>query len=344
MSSGATTVPMVMRAPAGNTRNMGPHHSGAYWPMFAHCPGLLVAVPAFARDAKGLMKTALRYTEDPVIFMEPKSRFNSIDDIPVDEEYVPFGVANVVRVGADITVVACGAHVHTVLAAAEALASGGIDCEVVDLRTVVPLDTDTAIASVSRTGRLLVVDEAYSMCGVGAEVIAAVTAAPGMLGKLRSPPTRLHTAASAMPFAMALEMDVQITDDKVADAIRALVHDGQPAEQSRPLLSPADVAAADRADAEEASELDGTMPLLTPYRVKDVSYWFGVPVTLVRWLRPVGSVVAEGEALALISVQATDLNTVSIMRQSPSGCARGQAFRRARFGVRRARRWTKRLR
>ena len=112
MSSGATTVPMVMRAPAGNTRNMGPHHSGAYWPMFAHCPGLLVAVPAFARDAKGLMKTALRYTEDPVIFMEPKSRFNSIDDIPVDEEYVPFGVANVVRAGADITVVACGAHVH----------------------------------------------------------------------------------------------------------------------------------------------------------------------------------------------------------------------------------------
>ena len=122
MSSGATTVPMVMRAPAGNTRNMGPHHSGAYWPMFAHCPGLLVAVPAFARDAKGLMKTALRYTEDPVIFMEPKSRFNSIDDIPVDEEYVPFGVANIVRAGADITVVACGAHVHTVLAAAEALA------------------------------------------------------------------------------------------------------------------------------------------------------------------------------------------------------------------------------
>ena len=126
-----------------------------------------------------------------------------------------------------------------------------------------------------------------------------------------------RTRSNSLDFAMALEMDVQITDDKVADAIRALVHEGQPAEQSRPLLSPADVTTADRADAEEASALDGTMPLLTPYRVKDVSYWFGVPVTLVRWLKPVGSAVAEGEPLALVSVQATDLNTVSIMRQSP---------------------------
>ena len=154
MSSGATTVPMVMRAPAGNTRNMGPHHSGAYWPMFAHCPGLLVAVPSTARDAKGLMKTALRYTEDPVIFLESKALFNSVDDIPVEEEYIPFGVARTVRSGNDITVVACGAHVHTALTAARALAdpllsssSRAIECEVVDLRTVVPLDTETVIDS-----------------------------------------------------------------------------------------------------------------------------------------------------------------------------------------------------
>lgn len=148
MSSGATTVPMVMRAPVGNTRNMGPHHSGAYWPMFAHCPGLLVVVPSTPRDAKGLMKTALRYTEDPVIFLESKSLFNAVDDIPVGEEYIPFGVARLARPGKDITVVACGAHVHTVLAVARILASeSAIECEVVDLRTVVPLDTETVINS-----------------------------------------------------------------------------------------------------------------------------------------------------------------------------------------------------
>jgi 2-oxoisovalerate dehydrogenase E1 component len=319
MSGGATTVPMVMRAQAGNTRNMGPHHSGCYWPMFAHCPGLLVAVPAFARDAKGLMKTALRFTDDPVIFMEPKRCFKQVGEIPTEEEYIPFGVANIVRQGGDdgdITVVACGAPVHTVLAAAVALsASRGLECEVVDLRTIVPLDTDTVIASVSRTGRLLVVDEAFSMCGVGAEVIAAVTAAPGMLAALRSPPTRLHTTASAMPFAMALEMEVQITEGKVESAITALVDNGTPVEQSKPLVSIEQLTAVDLAKAAEVDQLCGTMPLLTPYRVKEVSYWFGVPVTLVRWLRPVGATVVEGEPLALISVEATDLNTNSSVNE-----------------------------
>jgi hypothetical protein len=153
------------------------------------------------------------------------------------------------------------------------------------------------------------------MCGVGAEVIAAVTAAPGMLAALRSPPTRLHTTASAMPFAMALEMEVQITEGKVESAITALVDNGTPVEQSKPLVSIEQLTAVDLAKAAEVDQLCGTMPLLTPYRVKEVSYWFGVPVTLVRWLRPVGATVVEGEPLALISVEATDLNTNSSVNE-----------------------------
>ena len=254
--------------------------------------------------------------DDPVIFMEPKRCFKQVDEIPIEEEYVPFGLANIVRQGAEITIVACGAPVHTVLAAAAALsASCGLECEVIDLRTIVPLDTETVITSVSRTGRLLVVDEAFSMCGVGAEVIAAVTAAPGVLAALRSPPSRLHTAASAMPFAMALEMEVQITEFKVLDAITALVDNGMAVKQSKPLVSAEQLAQADRATAAEAEQLQGTMPVLTPYRVKEVSYWFGVPVTLVSWLRPVGANVAEGEPLALISIEATDLNTNSTVNE-----------------------------
>eukprot|EP01050_Picozoa_sp_SAG11_P009230 SAG11_NODE_854_length_6864_cov_6.972087_5_plen_298_part_00 len=242
--------------------------------------------------------------------MEPKSQFSKEADIPASEYYIPFGVANIVRLGVDVTLVACGAHVHTCLASATLLSSSaGIDCEVVDLRTLVPLDTETVIRSVAKTGRLLVVDEAYSMCGVGAEVVAVVTAAPGVLAKLKAPPGRLHTAASAMPFANNLEEEVQVTEPKVTSATKRLVQECLgPEQHSRPLTTAAAVAQADAAAAPEAVRLAGTMTVMTPYRVGDVSYWFGIPVTMLEWFVASGASVAEGEALARIQITAEDLN------------------------------------
>ena len=147
MSNGAMSAPMVVRVGAGALRSSGPHHSGIYHPVFAHMPGLIVCVPSTPADAKGLMKTALR-AGDPVIMLEPKALFASKGEVPVGEHYVPFGVARIARAGTDITIVAAGQMVQRALEAAEALAAQGIEAEVIDPRTIMPLDIDTIVASV----------------------------------------------------------------------------------------------------------------------------------------------------------------------------------------------------
>ena len=135
---------MIVRAAWGTIKNTGPHHSGSYHPIWAHCPGLIVVIPSTPADAKGLFKTALR-AADPVIFLEPKALFASKGPVPVGEHLVPFGVASIVRAGTDLTIVSCGSPIHRCLEAAEQLAAAGIDCEIVDLRTIVPLDVDTIV-------------------------------------------------------------------------------------------------------------------------------------------------------------------------------------------------------
>ena len=157
----------------------------------------------------------------------------------------------------------------------------------------------------------MVVDEAYSMCGIGAEIIAAVTEAPALLGALKAPPARLHTAASALPFATVLEAEVQVTETKVIAAVQQLFAAPDAAAgvpQSRPLTTEAAVQAANEAAAKEAAALAGMVAVVAPYRVGDVSYWFGIPVTLVKWHAEVGTTVAEGQPLACIRVTAEDLN------------------------------------
>ena len=145
MSNGQMAAPMVVRVGAGALRSSGPHHSGIYHPVFAHMPGLIVCVPSTPADAKGLMKTALR-AGDPVIMLEPKALFASKGEVPVGEHFVPFGVARIAREGDAITLVAAGQMVPRALEAAETLAGEGIEAEVIDLRTIMPLDVETIVA------------------------------------------------------------------------------------------------------------------------------------------------------------------------------------------------------
>src|SRR5665213_1076996 len=193
---------MVVRVGAGALRSSGPHHSGMYHPIFAHLPGLIVCVPSNPADAKGLMKTALR-AGDPVIMLEPKALFSSKGEVPVGEHYVPFGVARIARTGTDITIVSAGQQVQKSLEAAELLAAEGVQCEVIDLRTIMPLDIDTIAESVRKTHRLLVVDEAWAMCGMGAEIAQAMNELA--FDDLDAPAGRIHTAQTSHPFAPVLE-------------------------------------------------------------------------------------------------------------------------------------------
>src|SRR4051794_25122563 len=175
MSSGRIRMPLLLRGCIGIGHSAATHHSGNYYPMYAHFPGLRVVVPSTPRDAKGLLKTALA-CDDPVLFLEHRELLATKGPVPEGEYFIDFGRASVVREGTDLTVVALAAMVPKSLRACETLAAEGISVEVIDPRTVAPLDAETILASVAKTGRLLIVDEAPAACGFGAEVAALVAA------------------------------------------------------------------------------------------------------------------------------------------------------------------------
>ena len=220
MSNGQMSAPMVIRVGAGAVRSAGPHHSGTYHPMWAHVPGLIVCLPSNPADAKGLMKTALR-AGDPVLMLESKALFASKGPVPEGDVLVPFGVARVAREGADMTIACAGQMVHRALEAAETLEDEGISCEVIDLRTIQPLDVYTVAASVRKTHRLLVVDEAYSLYGVGAELGQAMQELA--FDDLDAPVARLHTRPMSHPFAPALERAMLVGTDAISSAARDLM-------------------------------------------------------------------------------------------------------------------------
>jgi len=251
MSNGQVGVPMVIRAGVGMVKQAGPHHSGSYYPVWAHCPGLIVVVPSNPADAKGLMKTALR-ASDPVIFLDPKVLFSSKGPVPVGEHLVPFGLARVAREGTDLTIVSCGSALCRSLDAAQRLAEEGISCEVIDLRTIQPLDSDTIVASVAKTGRLLVVDEAYAMCGLGGEIAARVM--EDAFDELDAPVGRLHVDPVAFPFSPTLEDFIAITPEKVIAAAKAVL-EGRPLVPRRITSGLARPAAASPADRRPTSPL-----------------------------------------------------------------------------------------
>ncbi|MFB6132474.1 MAG: alpha-ketoacid dehydrogenase subunit beta [Halanaeroarchaeum sp.] len=226
MSGGNVSVPMVLMTAVGGTYNDAAQHSQTLYGTFAHMPGMKVVVPSTAHDAKGLMHNAIR-DDDPVVYMFHK-RLMGLGWMPApdgpkmavpEEDYtIPFGSADVKREGSDVTVVTLGLHVHRALEAAEELA-GDVDVEVVDLRTLVPLDTDTVLDSVRKTGNLVVVDEDYQSYGVTGEITARV--AESALDDLAGV-KRVAMPDVPIPYARPLEQEVQPDAADIVEAVRSL--------------------------------------------------------------------------------------------------------------------------
>ena len=222
MSGGKWKVPLVMRATMGATRRSAAQHSQSLHAWLCHIPGLKVVMPSTPYDAKGLWKTAIR-DDNPVVIFEDKMMYQLKGPVPAEPYEIEFGQARVAREGRDVTVVAIALMVQRSLAAAEHLASEGISVEVVDPRTVSPLDTGTILASVKKTGRLLVVDEAFSPCSLGAEIAARV--ADAGFDDLDAPIRRLNGAFAPTPYSPPLEKAVIPQVEDIVKAIRELTEE-----------------------------------------------------------------------------------------------------------------------
>jgi 2-oxoisovalerate dehydrogenase E1 component beta subunit len=206
----------VIRTPYGGGIRGGHYHSQSPEAYFAHTPGLKVVIPSNPYDAKGLLSSAIR-GDDPVIFMEPKRVYRAAKgEVPGGEYQVPIGKAKVVREGRQLTVLCYGAMVHTVMEAAERATKEGFDPEIIDLRTLLPLDTDAVLESVRKTGRVVIVHEAPRTCGYGAE-LAALIAEKALLS-LEAPIARV--TGFDTPFPYTLENEYLPSADRVAVAIR----------------------------------------------------------------------------------------------------------------------------
>jgi pyruvate dehydrogenase E1 component beta subunit len=220
MTGGQVKVPLVVRLVGGGYKNSAAQHGQSLEAWFAHVPGLLVAMPATPADAKGLLKTAIRL-DDPVVFIEHKSLYLETGEVPDGEHLVPFGEAAVAREGSDVTIVAWSKMVQFSLKAAELLAGEGIDVEVVDPRTLVPLDEDAILESVAKTGRLVVVHEAHRRGGFGGEIAALV--AERAFDQLKAPIARVAARDVPLPMAPNLERLILPQVEWIVDVVRAAV-------------------------------------------------------------------------------------------------------------------------
>jgi 2-oxoisovalerate dehydrogenase E1 component len=220
MSSGRLKMPVLLRGCIGIGHSAATHHSGSYYAMYAQVPGLRVVVPSNAYDAKGLMKHALR-CDDPVMFLEHREILTTKSHVPVEDYEIEFGRAAILRPGQHVTVVALARMVHLTLSVCEQLERDGISVELIDPRTVSPLDIETILQSVTKTGRLLIVDEAPAPCGFAAEVAAQITSAG--FDELDAPIRRLTGQFTPTPYSPSLEAVVIPTIDSIAAAIRELV-------------------------------------------------------------------------------------------------------------------------
>jgi 2-oxoisovalerate dehydrogenase E1 component beta subunit len=223
-SNGDFTVPLVVRTPWGGGGHRGPYHSQAIEAFYAHVAGLKVVVPSTPDDVAGLLRSAIE-DPDPVLFLEHKKTYRKITGlVPGGDWRVPIGLADVARPGDDMTVVTYGLHRHLSLEAAEILAAEDYSVEVIDLRTISPLDTTTILASAVRTGRVLVVHEDNVSFGVGAEV--AATVAQEAFYDLDAPVRRLAMAdVPAMPYEIGLERALSVTTADIVAAARSLLEE-----------------------------------------------------------------------------------------------------------------------
>ncbi len=220
MFGGQCSMPLVLRAPDGIIRSAAAQHSQSLEAFFLHIPGIKVVIPSNPADAKGLLKAAIR-SEDPVLYFEHKGLFPLKGPVPEGEHIVPIGKAAVSREGSDVTLVSYSMMIHRVLEAAEALEKEGISAEVIDLRTISPLDMETIYKSVAKTHRLVVVHEAVRTGGVGAEIAARV--AEEMMDDLDAPIRRLGAPFVPVPFSPSLERLVKITPEQICQAVREIL-------------------------------------------------------------------------------------------------------------------------
>jgi acetoin:2,6-dichlorophenolindophenol oxidoreductase subunit beta len=219
MSGGKWKVPMVMRTTLGAARRSAAQHSQSLHAWFSHVPGLKVVLPSTPYDAKGLLKSAIR-DDNPVVFFEDKMMFKLKGPVPAEEYTIPLGVADVKRAGEDITIVATSSMVQVALGAAKMLDQAGISAEVIDPRTMWPLDEKTLIESVKKTSRAIVVDEGYGRYGVTAELAAVI--AEGAFHYLDGPVKRIGAMHVPIPFSPSLEDATVPSEQQVFDAARAL--------------------------------------------------------------------------------------------------------------------------
>lgn len=220
MSSGRLRMPILLRGCVGIGHSAATHHSGNYYPLFAQFPGLRVVLPSSPYDAKGLLHHALR-CDDPVLFLEHRELLATKGPVPEEPYEIPFGQATVVREGKDVTVVALARMVPKVVEVAEVLAKEGVSVEVIDPRTIAPLDTDTIGKSVAKTGRLLIADEGFAPFGVGAEIAAQI--ADRHFDDLDAPVRRLNGVFTPTPYSPPLEAAVVPDTAAVTRAVRELL-------------------------------------------------------------------------------------------------------------------------
>ena len=214
-TDGALSAPMVIRGADGSRPDGGPHQDTlAAW--FAHIPGLKVVVPSTPADAKGLLASAIR-DNNPVVVFEPLQLYDMQGEVPEGKHYVPIGKAEVKAEGTDLTIVGAGIGVHLALAARERWKKEGVSIEVVDLRSLRPLDVPTIAKSVGKTGRLIVVHEGWTTYGISAEVVASVAETEGVV--LRAPPIRIGTAETHFPASLVLSKIVLPSGSRVDAAI-----------------------------------------------------------------------------------------------------------------------------
>ncbi len=224
MFGGKVGVPMVIRTPGGAGSQLTAQHSQSLEVWFAHVPGLKVVAPSNPWDAYGMLKTAIR-DDDPVLFIENLVLYNLMGEVPDEgtDVTVPFGVAAVARAGTDLTIIAHSYAVRRALNVADRLAQDGISVEVIDLRSLRPLDIDTCIASVKKTTRAMVAEEGWATYGIGAEIAARLHRA--CFDELDAPVERIGGAEAPMPYAKNLELAALAQEDKIAAAARRLLAD-----------------------------------------------------------------------------------------------------------------------
>jgi pyruvate dehydrogenase E1 component beta subunit len=221
MSGGQIRCPMVMRGPSGAAAQVAAQHSQALESWFAHIPGLVVVMPSTPKDAKGLLKAAIR-DDNPVIFMENEVLYNYKGEVPDGDFHIPLGLGEVKRVGGDATIVSWSRQITTALAAADLLAKEGVEVEVVDPRTLRPLDEDIIFESVRKTGRCVVVEEGWLMAGFGAEIADRVQRE--CFDYLDAPVVRVTSADVPMPYSKVLEKAFLPQPERVVEAVNKVLY------------------------------------------------------------------------------------------------------------------------